>query len=188
MAVWCAACIQSCTENGIPRQKAYPRFYFLKKSYTLYRSECAFQFEMPTYAQIENRSSFAVHNGEQDSCWFNLVFPEWNGKLHVSYKYYPDQETLTKLLEESYKLTSKHIVKASYIQDSVIDRENLKGLIYSVGGNSASEKQFVLTDYKHQFVRGALYFHNTPNYDSMAPIIKYIDSDIYHMIATFQFN
>lgn len=173
----------SCTHNDIPRQKAYPRFYFPQKEYKLYQSECPFQFQIPVYAEIEKRN-----NPQDDSCWFNLSFPQWNGKLHVSYKYYADQEVLTKLLEDAYKLTSKHMVKASYIHDSVIDKENLKGLIYSLGGNSASEKQFVLTDYKHQFVRGALYFNSTPNYDSMQPILRYIDSDIYHMIGTFQFR
>jgi gliding motility-associated lipoprotein GldD len=69
----------------------------------------------------------------------------------------------------------------------VIDRPNLKGLIYSVGGNAASDKQFILTDYKHQFIRGAIYFATTPNYDSLKPAINFVDKDIYHLINTFKF-
>jgi gliding motility-associated lipoprotein GldD len=94
---------------------------------------------------------------------------------------------LAQLLEDSYKLTSKHMSKASFIKDSVIDRPNLKGLIYSVGGNAASDKQFILTDYKHQFIRGAIYFATTPNYDSLKPAIDFVDKDIYHLINTFKF-
>jgi gliding motility-associated lipoprotein GldD len=94
---------------------------------------------------------------------------------------------LAKLLEDSYKLTSKHMTKASFIKDSVIDKPNIKGLIYSVGGNAASEKQFILTDYKNKFIRGAIYFATTPNYDSLRPAIEFVDKDIYHLINTFKF-
>lgn len=178
----------SCTSDNIPRQKAYQRVYLPKKKYKQFQSACPFQFEIPIYSEIEDKTTFQGQKLTGDTCWFNIVFPELNGKIYMSYKYYPDQEMLTKLLEDSYRMTSKHMIKASYIKDSVIDRENLKGLIYSVGGNSASEKQFVLTDYKHHFVRGALYFNSTPNYDSMKPVLDFVDRDIYHLINTFKFN
>lgn len=177
-----------CTQDEVPRTKAYQRFYFPKKSYRTYRSECGFGFEMPTYAQIDTKDSFRQQKLDDGACWMNLSFPEWNGKIHLSYKYFENTDELTKLLEDSYRLTSKHMVKASYIRDSIIDEPNLKGLVYSVGGNAASEKQFVLTDYKNKFIRGALYFHSSPNYDSMRPVCEFIDQDIYHMISTFSFD
>lgn len=177
-----------CTHDNIPRQKAYQRVYLPKKEYKLFTAQCPFQFEIPTYTEIEDKNTFRGQRMTEDTCWFNIVFPELNGKIHMSYKYYPDEVMLTKLLEDAYRMTSKHMVKASYIKDSIIDRENLKGLIYSVGGNSASEKQFVLTDYKHHFVRGALYFNSTPNYDSMQPVLEFVDKDIDHLVRTFKFN
>jgi gliding motility-associated lipoprotein GldD len=180
--------LYSCTNNEVLRQKAYQRFYFPKKNYIPYASPCNFSFDIPSYSRIETKDSFQNKRLDDDSCWINVDFPDWNGKIHISYKYYDNQEMLTKLLEDSYKLTSKHMIKATYIKDSIIDTDSLKGLIYSVGGNSASEKQFVLTDYKHHFVRGALYFNSPPNYDSMRPIIEYINADIYHLIATFKFQ
>jgi gliding motility-associated lipoprotein GldD len=179
--------ISSCTEDNIPREKAYPRFYFFKKEYKSFTSECGFSFELPTYTVIENKDSFRNQRLASDSCWFNIVYPDLNAKIHFSYKYYDDEIVLAQLLEDSYKLTSKHMSKASFINDSVIDRPNLKGLIYSVGGNAASDKQFILTDYKHQFIRGAIYFATTPNYDSLKPAINFVDKDIYHLINTFKF-
>ena len=181
------ALITSCTEDNIPREKAYPRFYFPKKEYKPYISECGFSFELPTYTYIENKDSFRHQRLESDTCWFNIVYPELNAKIHFSYKYYDDEMVLAKLLEDSYKLTSKHMSKASFIKDSVIDKPNIKGLIYSVGGNAASDKQFILTDYKNQFIRGAIYFATTPNYDSLMPAIEFVDKDIYHLINTFKF-
>jgi len=179
--------IIGCTEDNIPREKAYPRFYLPNKDYKAYISPCGFRFELPTYTYIENKDSFRNQKLEADSCWFNIVYPDLNAKIHFSYKYYDDEMVLAKLLEDSYKLTSKHMSKASFIKDSVIDRPDLKGLIYSVGGNAASDKQFILTDYKHQFIRGAIYFATTPNYDSLKPAIDFVDKDIYHLINTFKF-
>jgi hypothetical protein len=161
--------LSGCTEDNIPREKAYPRFYFPKKEYKSFTSECGFSFELPTYTVIENKDSFRNQRLASDSCWFNIVYPDLNAKIHFSYKYYDDE------------------IVASFINDSVIDRPNLKGLIYSVGGNAASDKQFILTDYKHQFIRGAIYFATTPNYDSLKPAINFIDKDIYHLINTFKF-
>lgn len=177
-----------CTHDNIPREKAYPKFYFPEKSYKKYTSECGFNFEIPTYVTIENKDSFRNQRLETDSCWFNVVYPELNAKIHFSYKYYDNPEVLTKLLEDSYKLTSKHMSKATFIKDSVIDLPHLKGFIYTVGGNAASDKQFILTDYKHQFIRGAIYFSCKPNYDSLKPAIDFVDHDIYHMISTFKFQ
>ncbi|MCE2961728.1 MAG: hypothetical protein ACK5UE_13285 [Chitinophagales bacterium] len=179
--------IVSCTEDNIPREKAYPRFYFPKKEYKSHTSECGFSFELPTYTHIENKDSFRNQQLVSDSCWFNIVYPDLNAKIHFSYKYYDDEMVLAKLLEDSYKLTSKHMSKASFIKDSVIDKPNIKGLIYSVGGNAASDKQFILTDYKNKFIRGAIYFATTPNYDSLRPAIEFVDKDIYHLINTFKF-
>lgn len=179
--------LESCTQDNVLREKAYPRIYLPKKEYKKYTAECNYSFDIPTYCSIENKDFFRNEKLISDSCWANIVFNGLNGKLHLSYKYYPDQEALTKLMEESYKLTSKHTVKATYIRDSIIDNDSIKGLIYSVGGNAASAKQFILTDYKHKFVRGALYFSNTPNADSMKPIIDFVNQDIDRIIKTFKF-
>jgi gliding motility-associated lipoprotein GldD len=183
----CFTLINACTQQ-IPKEKAYPRVYFPKKSYKNYKSDCNYSFDIPTYCQVENKEYFRNERLKSDSCWVNIVFGNFNGKLHVSYKHFENQDSLTKLMEQHYKLTTKHIVKATYIKDSIIDKPNLKGLIYSVGGNAASDMQFLLTDTKHKFLRGALYFNNTPNIDSMRPVIQFVNEDIMHLIETFKFE
>lgn len=179
--------ILGCTQDNVLREKGYPRVYLPKKTYKKYTAECNYSFDIPSYCTIENKEYFRNEKLTSDSCWANIVFNGFNGKLHLSYKYYPNQETLTKLMEESYKLTSKHTIKATYIKDSIIDTDSIKGLVYTVGGNAASAKQFILTDYKHKFVRGAMYFSNTPNADSMKPVIDYVNQDIDRIIKTFKF-
>jgi len=61
-------------------------------------------------------------------------------------------------------------------------------MIYEVGGDAASSVQFFLTDTSTHFLRGALYFSNTPNADSIAPVVKFVKEDMRHLIDTFQWN
>ncbi len=180
--------IYGCTENYIPRDKAYPRIQFPKQTYVNYVSSCPYEFEYPSYARIEEKNTFFNRDLKNDSCWINIDLRELNGKIHLSYKHIAHPDTLYKLMEDAYKLTSKHTLKADYIKDSIIDEEHLKGIWYDVGGNAASSVQFFLTDEKHHYLRGALYFTVTPNIDSMSPIINFVKEDIRHLIHTFKWK
>jgi gliding motility-associated lipoprotein GldD len=58
------------------------------------------------------------------------------------------------------------------------------GILYEITGNAASPIQFIVTDSTRHFLRGSLYFNNTPNADSIAPVTAYIESDIRHLIES----
>lgn len=178
----------SCTENNIPKDKAYPRVILPKKTYKLYSAACPYEFEYPDYATIEEKTTFFNQALQNDSCWINVDLKSLNGKIHISYKHIAHQDTLYKLMEDAYKMTSKHTLKADYIKDSIIDEPNLKGIWYDVGGNAASSVQFFLTDEKHHYLRGSLYFAVTPNIDSMRPVVDFVKEDIRHLIHTFKWK
>ena len=52
----------------------------------------------------------------------------------------------------------------------------------------ASTCQFWLTDSSRHFLRGALYLNHTPNNDSLAPVIDYIQTDIEHLVETLRWR
>ena len=178
----------ACTENYIPKDKAYPRVILPTKSYLKYVSACPYEFEYPSYANIEEKKTLFNRTLENDSCWININFQSLNGKIHISYKNISHHDTLYRLMEDAYKMTSKHTLKADYIKDSIIDEPNIKGIWYDVGGNAASSVQFFLTDEQHHYLRGSLYFAVTPNIDSMRPIIDFVKEDIRHLIKTFKWK
>jgi gliding motility-associated lipoprotein GldD len=64
----------------------------------------------------------------------------------------------------------------------------VSGLFYDVGGNAASAKQFYCTDSVHHFLRGALYFDATPNADSLAPVHKFLQEDMWHLVETLKWR
>jgi gliding motility-associated lipoprotein GldD len=98
--------------------------------------------------------------------------------------------TLGKYIDESQRMTFKHTVKASSIEEILISKgdERVYGLFYKVGGNAASNSQFYLTDSTNHFIRGAMYFNTVPRADSLAPVVAYVMRDIEQLLKTFSWK
>ena len=79
-------------------------------------------------------------------------------------------------MEESRKFAYDHTIKADAINEKIYINPSQKvyGTIYYIQGNAASSIQFFLTDSTKHFLRGALYFNETPNIDSLQPVIDFI--------------
>lgn len=173
----------SCKENTIPLPRAYFRIDFPNKEYRPVETNCGFSFEIPQYSQLKPRND---RPGE--ICWFDIDFPKLKGTIHLSYKKVTDLGELAKYIEDTRNLAYKHTIKASEIEEYVINspEEKVAGMIYEISGNTASSLQFFLTDSAKNFVRGSLYFHATPNADSLAPVQAFIRADVMHLIDTFR--
>jgi gliding motility-associated lipoprotein GldD len=171
-------------DTVIPKPKGYLRVTFPEKTYLKYNDEsCPFTFSYPDYAHIL-RDEFK----NAEPCWFNIDFPSFKGKIHLSYK--EVNNNLRQYSEDSRTFVIKHQMKASGIDEQLIQRDSSKvyGLLYDIQGNTASAIQFYLTDSVKHFVRGALYFNARPNEDSLAPVIDFIRKDIYKMVNTFEWK
>lgn len=181
--------LTSCEPEYAPKPKAYPRVSFPAKSYQSYvPSACPFSFDIPSYALVKTDSVF-FNKKLESSCWLNVEFPDFNGTINLTYKDINDTMSLAKLLEDAHKLSFKHAQKADYIDESVIrNQQGVSGMIYDVGGDAASNFQFYLTDSSRHFLRGALYFNNEPNADSMAPVYQFVREDLDHMISSFHWR
>jgi gliding motility-associated lipoprotein GldD len=181
--------LSSCHGDYMPKPKAYPRVIFPERKYELYNPEsCPFKFEKPVYAQI-NRDTVFMGKKLEEPCWLNILFPNFNGTLNLTYKEITPKITLAQLVEDAHKLSFKHSKKANYIDETIISNSHgVSGLLYDVGGEAASNLQFFLTDSTHHFIRGSLYFYNEPNADSMAPVIDYVKKDMDHILSTFEWK
>ena len=178
-----SSCGDDDDEVFTPKPKGYFRIDMPAKSYRQYDSLCPYSFEIPTYAFINNDK----HKGA-DPCWINIVFPKFNAQIHLSYKTVTNN--LDTLLGQSRDFAVKHQIKATGLDETIIVRDSSQvyGLVYDIGGNTASNIQFYLTDSTHHFMRGALYFNAVPNIDSQKIVIDYIRKDIVHMIQTFEWK
>ena len=181
-----AVVLSSCLdESYAPKPYAYHRIDLPKPEFENYTDDCPFEFTYSKNAVIKK-----LNSSEPNDCFLDIYYPQFDGKIHLSYKPILSQNRLNELIKDAYFLTSKHQGKASGITDNVINKPDSKvfGLIYSVTGNAASPIQFVLTDSTKNYIRGALYFNTSPNADSIEPVQAYIVSDLLKMIDSFKWK
>ena len=174
----------SCSNEYSPKPSGYFRIALPEKKYQPFDTLFPFYFEYPVYARI-------VHDqlASKEPYWINIDFPRFQGRIHLSYKVV--NGNLSKYQEDSRTMALKHMSKSTGITEQVINIPDKKvyGLIYTIQGSGvASTYQFYLTDSTRNFVRGALYFNVSPNNDSLAPVISFIQSDIRHIIETFHWK
>ena len=169
--------LTSCTETYMPKPKGFFRINLPEHEYNTYLSGCPFVFEYATNAIVDTTESH---------CNLNIIYPLFNCKLYMTY--FDIDDTLREYIEDSRTLAMKHIVKASGIEETpvIFDEHQVYGLVYQLEGNAASSCQFYLTDSIKHFIRGALYFNARPNADSTAPVEKYMEEDISHLISTLK--
>ncbi len=185
LCIFFAACQQTYT----PKPRGYFKIIFPEHQYHEYNPEnCPFTFEYPVYSKVVKDTVF-FDTIPENPCWMNITFPEFNGIVFLSYKDINAKNNLSKLIEDTHVLTYKHTVKADYIDEGKISTPNrVYGLYYSVGGNAASNVQFFVTDSAKHFIRGSLYFNNTPNVDSIAPVLGFVKQDINHIISSIKWK
>ena len=121
--------------------------------------------------------------------WFNISYPDLNAKLYCTFlPITPTQ--LSEVSEDSRKLVYRHAVKADIIDGHLFSNPDYRvfGILYLLEGNVASPLQFVLTDSVAHFFRASLLFNNTPNQDSIAPVLDYIKEDVERLIESFRWG
>ena len=178
----------SCNSGYTVKPRGFFQIHFPPRAYRLFdQPGYPYSFEYPVYAEVVKDSLFFGEKPEND-WWVNIDFPQFNGKIYVSYKQIGPNKFDT-LVNEAFKLTSKHAQKADSIDDSLIATPNgVHGVFFKVGGDVATAKQFFLTDTTKHFLRGALYFYATPNQDSMRTVNNFVQEDMKHLINTFKWN
>jgi gliding motility-associated lipoprotein GldD len=173
----------SCNKTTIPRPYGYFRVDLPEHAYrTIDTLNLPYRFDLPKNALLISRKA------EGEMFWIDLYYPKLNASIYCSYK--PVKGNLIDLLEDTRKIVYKHSVRADGIGEKVYDHpeKNVHGILYDLRGNTASSVQFILTDSTHNFFRGALYFNNVPNKDSIAPMANYIREDVIRIMESFEWK
>lgn len=178
----CSGMLLSC--NGptpVPRPKGYFRIALHDTSYRSVELPCPLAIGVSQSAWVEPVQEFPP-----DSCWFNLVYPDYKARVHCTYA---GAVQLEPVVEDAFQLAYEHEVKADAIQ--VSHREYESGgmaVKWALAGDAASPIQFLCTDGSDRFVRGALYFEVRPNGDSLAPVVERIDADLDYFMANLSWK
>ncbi len=171
-------------DDYTPKERTYFRISLPEKAYQSFDTTFPYTFEYSKSAKI-----FRDDRSNAEKYWINVVYPQYNATLHISYK--TVNNDLGRYFEDARNFANKHIAKATGIKEKTYyDQPNhVYGIVYDIKGtNVASTYQFVVTDSASSFLRGALYFDIAPNNDSLAPVIDFIKQDIDHLINTFRWK
>lgn len=178
-----AIALTSC-EPSTPKPYGYFRIDLPEHEYVTYDS-----LYPPCTMEISKYSKVMYRNAKDNkSEWIDIVYPDLNGRIYCSYT--TVKGNFRALAEDSRNLVYKHTIRADAIIEHPFENKEAKvyGIMYEITGNAASPLQFVLTDSTKHFLRGALYFNETPNADSIAPISKYVEEDVQRLIESVRWK
>ena len=178
----------ACNSSYTPKPSGYYKIPFPEKKYQVFdRPDYPYSFEFPVYAKVVKDSTF-FGEATENPWWINIDFPQFNGRIYISYKEI-GKNVFDTLLKHAYELTGKHTSMAYSIEDTAFVTPNkIHGVFFTVGGNVATANQFFLTDSTQHFLRGALYFDATPNSDSLSIVNKFLLEDMKHLVNTFRWH
>lgn len=187
----CFLFITSCAEENIyiPKPRTYPRIDFPIKEYQAFdASFCDMTFNYPAYSHINKEETFFEEKPKHE-CWFDIIIPKLNGKIHCNYNPINGRTSFDKLINDAYTMAGKHNIKAEFYKETALQfPNNVSGIIFEIEGDVATPIQFYLTDSTNHFFRGSLYFNNKVNVDSMAPVYKFVKTDIDTLIESFRWK
>ena len=177
--------ISACVNDYTPKPRGYFRISLPQKEYQSYNNTCPYSFEYPKYAKIMPDSAPGAK-----PCWIDVTFPQFNGRIHLSYQNISSIKEFNSLVEEARTFAFKHTIKATSIDEGIISYPDKKvyGILYAIDGNTASSMQFYLTDSTRHYLRGALYFREKPRLDSIQPVLDFLKKDVDVLIRSFRWQ
>lgn len=184
IVVMIMVCLTACTEKTYtPKPRGYFNIEIPKPEYVKFDSACAYSFEVSKHAKM-----VPSPDAKGKPCWFNIYYPKFDATVYLTYD--PVKNDLKKYLDDSNELVYKHVVKSSGIQEALVMDTSaaVYGMKYKIEGDAACPYQFYLTDSTHHFFRAAMYFNFKPNYDSLSQVVDFIETDMDHMVETFEWK
>jgi gliding motility-associated lipoprotein GldD len=183
--VFLLAILSACSDDYVPKPKGYNRIELPAPSYISLPDTFPFQFEFSEHARIVKDTSRFT-----EPYWINIYYPGMAANIQLTYKAVnKDPRLLEGFLADSYKLTSKHQIKAYSIDEAILKTPyGHTAVVTELEGEVPSQFQFFITDSLTHFLRGALYFRTATKNDSLAPVIDYIKTDMVHLLNTFQWS
>lgn len=174
----------SAAPDFTPKPRGYNRIDLPPHRYQVLRGH-PYSFEYSREAVIKRDSSSIAQPH-----WLNVYYPRLHANVQITYMdVQRDRRLYNKMMEDARKLTGKHEIKATAIDERILKTPSgLRASVFELSGEVPSQFQFYTTDSTHHFLRGALYFKTATANDSLAPVIEYVKTDIVRMINTLKYK
>jgi gliding motility-associated lipoprotein GldD len=143
----------ACEQTYTPKPKGYNRLDLPEHLYVSLPDSLPYTFEISTAAKLLRDSSYIA-----ERYWIDLYYPQITANIQITYKNLRnDRQLMEELVNDSYRLTSKHQIKAYAIEETVVLTPSGKtAVIAELEGEVPSQFQFFVTDSTENFLRGPL--------------------------------
>lgn len=175
-----------CTRpDYLPKPKGYNRIDLPGHTYQALPDTFPYYFEYSKEAKVYKDTSWV-----SGRYWIDIHYPEMDANIQITYKPIQQKDSLVDgYLNDAYRLTSQHNVKAYAIEEQILELPNGDFASFTeLEGEVPTQLQFHVTDSTLHFLRGALYFKTATKNDSLAPVIDYIKRDALHMLQTLSWR
>jgi gliding motility-associated lipoprotein GldD len=168
-----------------PKPKGYNRIDLPTHRYQMLGGGHPYEFEYSKEAVIKRDSSYMAQPH-----WLNVYYPRLHANVQITYMdVQRDRRLYNKMMEDARKLTGKHEIKATAIDERILRTPSgMKASVFELQGEVPSQFQFYTTDSTKHFLRGALYFRTATANDSLAPVIEYVKTDMIRMLNTLKYK
>ncbi len=185
LAVCFLSACSSSEGNYVPKPTGYNRIDLPSVEYQSLEDTHPYSFEYSKHAYIRPDSS-----GIKEPHWIHIIYPKFKADIQITYKSLEkDPAFLAEFIDDSHRLISKHMIKASGVEESLIKTPSGKtAAVYELEGEVPSQFQFYVSDSSKHFLRGALYFRTATKNDSLAPVIEFIKKDMIHLLNTAKWD
>lgn len=172
----------ACDQNEQVKPLGQVRLEYPASKYKNYQSNCPFSFN------YSNAANILVN--KQDACKLTVHYPKMKANIYLTYFPINSKPDLITKIKDSEKFVQEQTVKASYISPREFRFEDHKvfGTLYELGGESAINYKFHVTDSVKNFVSGSVYFSTKPNPDSLAPAIQFMQKDVMQLIESVRWK
>ncbi|MCF2491161.1 gliding motility lipoprotein GldD [Dyadobacter sp. CY347] len=169
----------------VPKPKGFNRVDLPPHAYQKLAQEHPYTFEISRFAEAlpDTFRTAGKH-------WIFINYPQFKANIQITYKDIDNNPALLKAyIDDSYKLASKHQIRASAIQEQrVLSKTGKTAILFKIEGDVPSPYQFYTTDSTKHFMRGAIYFPTATKNDSLAPVIDYLQKDMIQLLNTLNWR
>lgn len=182
-----AALLAACSSEPdfTPKPKGYNRIDLPPHLYRKLTGGHPYTFEYSQYAKVLRDSSYLAQPD-----WLNVYYPQLHANIQITYTNVQRSRALyNKMMEDARKLTGKHQIKATNIEERILKTPNgMRASVFELEGEVPSQFQFYTTDSTRHFFRAALYFRTATANDSLAPVIEYMKYDMIRLLNSLQYT
>ena len=111
-----------CKDQYTPKPYGYFRIDFPEKQWVASPDTLPYCFEQSAQAILE-----ADPDKQAEPGWMNLSYPQYNAKLHLSYKEINNDTALNHYLEDCHHLAYTHTIKAESINEKYFKNREIFG-------------------------------------------------------------